>query len=115
MKLVLLFLHLVIHKNPSYTGFIAKAYFEVGAYKEAIEYCALKLKVRLNDPILLYYQAKSLLELKANKYALILAKYTCELSPESTSAWTLLAKAYIAVGNYRYVFYMIELGLISNR
>jgi tetratricopeptide (TPR) repeat protein len=108
LKLVLLFSHLVIYRDPSYTGFIAKAYFEVGAYKEALTYSALELKVHANDPILLYYQAKSLLKLKANKYALVLAKYACELSPESTNAWILLAQAYTAVGNYKYALLAID-------
>lgn len=60
------------------------------------------------NPILLYYQAKAFMELKLYNYALIMAKYACDLSPESTSTWTLLSRAYINVKNYRYVRTMLK-------
>lgn len=84
-------------------GFVARACLEAGRPKEAIGFAASRLKLTPEDPVLLYYQAKALLELKMYDYGLALAKYACELSPESTSVWVLLAKAYIFSGNHKYV------------
>ena len=82
---------------------MGKAYYDVGCYKEAIEFCATNITLYPHDPILIYFQAQCLLKLKLTNYALVLARYACELAPESTSAWVLLAKTYIALGNYKYV------------
>eukprot|EP00826_Nyctotherus_ovalis_P060135 TRINITY_DN8412_c0_g2_i1.p1 TRINITY_DN8412_c0_g2~~TRINITY_DN8412_c0_g2_i1.p1 ORF type:complete len:243 (-),score=51.07 TRINITY_DN8412_c0_g2_i1:746-1474(-) len=60
------------------------------------------------NPVLLYYQARAFMELKMHDYALIIAKYACELAPDSASAWVLLARAYIQTGNYKYALLAID-------
>eukprot|EP00831_Metopus_contortus_P085215 TRINITY_DN9855_c0_g2_i1.p1 TRINITY_DN9855_c0_g2~~TRINITY_DN9855_c0_g2_i1.p1 ORF type:complete len:312 (-),score=39.87 TRINITY_DN9855_c0_g2_i1:100-1035(-) len=102
------FIEIISADNPIYNHYIAKAYCEIEAYKEAVLWSSTQLKVKPESSILLYYQAKGMLELKLYEYGLTLAKYSCELNPESTLSWVLLAKAYAAVGNYKYAMITID-------
>ena len=112
-------MNIVALHDKRYIAFIAKAFFKLGLSKETVFFAAPRIKENSQDPVLMYYQAKALLKLKLNNYALILAKYACELAPESTSVWVLLANAYVAAGNYKNVTlsttHTITLGFAGNR
>ena len=83
--------------------YMAKILLEIGEVNESLFFSAPRIKFNSQNPILLYYEAKSFMELELYNYALITAKYACEFSPESTSTWTLLSRAYIYNKNYEYV------------
>ncbi len=77
-----------------YSGFLVKAMLSLGLAKEAVSDSTLRIKDDSENAALLYYQAKGLIQLNMNDQALAIAKYACELCPESTSAWVLLAHCF---------------------
>ena len=89
--------------NENYLGYMARALLEIGEPRDALFFCAPRIKADPMNPTLLYYQAKGFMDLKLYDYALIIAKYACELAPESNSTWVLLTKAYITTKSYKYV------------
>ena len=109
------FHYIVKEIDKLYLGFLTKLSMAFGKIKESIIDATLKLKENPENPCLLYYQTKGLLELKMNDKALKNAKCICELYSESTSAWALLAYCYYLNGDYKRVHFHVIVGFVCVR
>ncbi len=94
---------IVMAENKMYAGFLLKANMALGDAKKSIIESTVQIKEDSENATLLFYQAKGLMQLNMNEQALTAAKYACEMCPESTSAWVLLAHCYFLTGNFEKV------------
>jgi len=99
----------VISQNNLYSGFLIKLTQSIGNPKQAVLESTIAIKDDSENSALLFYQAKCLLQLNFVEQALLSARYACELNPESTSAWVLLAQCYFLNKNYQKALFALDM------
>lgn len=93
----------MIPDNKLYAGFLIKASMALGDVKKSVVDSVAQIKENCENAALLFYQAKGLIQLNMYEHALVMAKYACEMCPESTNAWVLLARCYLLNNDYQRV------------